>query len=129
MSEPETPAVPTPPSDPPPPPPTSTSDNRTLMVVLSYLWILALVPLLVEKEDKEVGWHARNGLVLTGAEIVFWLAIAMLSAASGFIGCLLMPLYFVGWLAILGVHIASIVKGVKGERLLIPGLSQYADRF
>lgn len=60
MSEP---TVPPPPSYTPPPPPPSSggpagpghvSPNRTIMVVLSYLWILALVPLLVEKEDQEV---------------------------------------------------------------------------
>jgi hypothetical protein len=27
------------------------------------------------------------------------------------------------------VHIIAIVKGVNGSRLIVPGLSQYADRF
>ena len=43
------------------------------MIVLSYLWILALVPLLVEKDDKEVQWHAKHGIVLMVAEIAFWI--------------------------------------------------------
>ena len=30
------------------------SSNRNVMIVLSYLWLLALVPLLTEKDDKEV---------------------------------------------------------------------------
>ena len=30
------------------------SSNRNIMIVLSYLWLLALVPLLTEKDDKEV---------------------------------------------------------------------------
>ena len=147
MSEPETPAAP--PSDepppPPPPPPGGESaggpppggpgkpaggppDNRNLMIVLSYLWILALIPLLTEK-DEDVQWHAKHGLVLTAAEVALWLVIGLLNAVSGFVGCLLMPVYVIGWLAILGVHIVCMVKGVKGERFLIPGLSQYADRF
>ena len=45
------------------------------MIVLSYLWLLALVPLLVEKEDNEVQWHAKHGIVLMVAEIVLWIAI------------------------------------------------------
>ena len=45
------------------------------MIVLSYLWLLALVPLLVEKEDKEVQWHAKHGIVLMVAEIVLWIAL------------------------------------------------------
>jgi len=30
------------------------SSNRNVMILLSYLWLLALVPLLTEKDDKEV---------------------------------------------------------------------------
>lgn len=105
------------------------SDNRTLMVVLSYLWILALIPLLMEEDDPEVRWHARHGLVLTAAEIAFWLIVMGINTISGCLGCMLMPLYAVAWLATLGLHIACMVKGVKGERLIIPWLSQYADRF
>ena len=44
--------------------PGSVSSNRNVMIVLSYLWLLALVPLLTEKDDKEVQWHAKHGLVL-----------------------------------------------------------------
>ena len=36
------------------------SSNRNVMIVLSYLWLLALVPLLTEKDDKEVQWHAKQ---------------------------------------------------------------------
>jgi len=99
------------------------------MVVLSYLWILALIPLLVEKDDQEVQWHAKHGLVLTGVELVLWVVIMVLNTVTGFLGCILMPLYFLLWLAILGFHIACMVKGTKGERLLVPGISEYADKF
>ena len=44
-------------------------------------------------------------------------------------GCILAPLYFLLWLAILFLHIGCIAKGTKGERLIVPGVSQYADRF
>ena len=46
------------------------SPNRGMMIVLAYLWLLALVPLVVEKQDAEIQWHARNGIVLMVAEIV-----------------------------------------------------------
>ena len=140
-SEPPSPPSSTPPGDtppstppasgPPPPPPPSAppSENRTIMIVLSYLWILALVPLLVEKEDSEVQWHAKHGLVLTGAELAFWIVVSVINVISGFLTCLLGPLFLLIWLAIVGLHIVCIVKGTKGERFLVPGLSQYADRF
>ena len=115
-----------PPSDPPASAPASGSPNA-VMIVLSYLWLLALVPLLVEKDDKEVQWHAKHGLVLVGAEILFWIGLTIVSLVPflGAVGCL-GPFI---WLGFLAVHVAAIVKGIGGGRLIIPGVSQYADKF
>lgn len=103
------------------------------MIVLSYLWLLALVPLLVEKEDKEVQWHAKHGIVLMVAEIVLWIAVTILSfiisSVSMALGCVVSLLTFGLWLAILVVHVLCIVKGVNGQRFVIPGVSEYASRF
>jgi|SRR5262245_53145481 uncharacterized membrane protein len=104
------------------------SQNRTVMIVLSYLWLLALIPLLVEKEDAEVQWHAKNGLILTAAEIVLIIAFTIL-AMIPFLGCLIVILQLVIWLGILGLHIFAIVKGVQGGRLVIPVLSDYTSKF
>ena len=51
------------------------SSNRNVMILLSYLWLLALVPLLTEKDDKEVQWHAKHGIVLMVAELILWVVI------------------------------------------------------
>ncbi len=130
------PAPPPPPSSPPPPPSSGSgggaaSDNRGIMIVLSYLWLLALIPLLVEKDDKEVQWHAKHGVVLMVAEIILWIVLTVLSLALSVvgIGCLLAIFQMVLSLVIIVIHIICIVKGVGGERFLIPGVSQYADRF
>lgn len=131
MSEPN---VPPPPSYTPPPPPTGTipppggaSPNRGLMLVLSYLWILALVPLVVEKNDPEVQWHAKHGLVLTIAEIILWVLVAIITniPVLGMLGCVLWLL----WPLIIVFRIILIVKAVNGQRLLVPGISEYANRF
>ncbi|MCB1035146.1 MAG: DUF4870 domain-containing protein [Acidobacteria bacterium] len=137
MSEnPETPAPPPPPADAPPPPPPSAppsgaapNSNKTVMLVLSYLWALALVPFLVEKEDAEVQWHAKHGLVLFAAEIAIGLLVGIAMQFVGFLGCILAPIMFILWLGVIVVHIVCIAKATKGERFLIPGLSQYADKF
>jgi len=139
MSEP---TVPPPPSYTPPPPPTGTppppggtpgavSPNRTIMIVLSYLGLLALIPFLVEKNDREVQWHAKNGLLMFGAEVVIWILLSVFSTAVSFLdlGCTGCMLSAVFWLIVLVAHIVAIVKGVNGDRLVIPGLSQYVDRF
>lgn len=137
MSEP---TVPPPPSYPPPPPPSSgmpggpggiVSPNRTIMIVLSYLWILALIPFLAEKEDREVQWHAKNGLLLTGAELLLWVALTMLSVATsavdlGCTGCMLQSILGI---VLLVIRVVAIIKGVGGGRLHIPVLSDYTSRF
>jgi len=106
------------------------SSNRNVMIVLSYLWLLALIPLVVEKEDREVQWHAKHGLVLAVAELVFWVAFQIVMFMLGsFLGCLVAifaPLIGLGFLIL---HIVAIVKGINGSRLIVPGLSQYADKF
>ncbi len=112
------------------------SGNRTIMIVLSYLWLLALVPLLVEKNDREVQWHAKHGIVLMVAEIVLWLALFIVQTVIGqipFLGCLLAILGFligvVLWLGVIAVHVLCIIKGVNGQRFIVPYVSQYADQF
>ena len=125
-----------PPSEPPPQktaPPEIVSDNRPIMIVLSYLGILALIPLLVEKDDSEVQWHAKHGLVLAVAEVVviigLMIFIGLVGAVSGGLGCILGLLWPVFILAVLVIHILCIVKGLNGQRFLIPVISDFADRF
>lgn len=117
---------PPPPVTPPTTPAGPASSNRSVMIVLSYLWILALIPFLMEQDDKDVRWHAKHGLVLLGAEIAAVIAIGILSGLSGGFGCLLVPLAQLG---ILVFHVVCIAKALEGERLLVPGLSDFADKF
>ena len=136
------PVVPPPPgggsyTPPPPPPPggpgyggpASGSSDRTLMIVLSYLWILALIPLLTKKEDAEVQWHAKNGIGILIGEIVTWLVFFIL----GFIvpdiaGCGLSVISCVVWLGFLVVRIICIVQGVGGKRFSVPVLTDLGQK-
>ena len=132
-------APPPPPAEPTPPPPQEpaakevVSENRNVMIVLSYLWLLALIPLLVEKDDREVQWHAKHGLVLTVVEVVvvigLQVVVMILGAISGGLGCVFTLLIPIFMLAILIVHVLCIVKAINGGRFLIPGVSEFADKF
>ena len=109
---------------------TAPSSNRNIMIVLSYLWLLALVPLLTEKNDKEVQWHAKHGIVLMAAEIALWIVVTVINIATGvLLGCLVGIVSLFVWLGILVLHIMCIVKGVNGQRLTIPYISEFADKF
>src|SRR3954465_11227449 len=98
------------------------SPNRGVMIVLAYLWPLALVPLLVEKQDPEVQWHAKHGIVLMIAELAvlfaYILMTSFVSMATLGLGCVLSLLLVFAWVAVLALHVAAIVKGVNGGRLI-----------
>lgn len=138
MSEPPVPPPPsyTPPPPPPPPPsaggPGYVSPNRSIMIVLSYLGLLAIIPLVTEKDDTEVQWHAKHGLVLLVADIALVILTTVLDSMMTVVsfgclgGCFLSG---IAMIVIAVVHIMAIVKGVNGQRLIIPGLSELANRF
>ena len=112
------------------PGPNVPSSNRNVMILLSYLWPLAFIPLVVEKNDREVQWHAKHGIVLMGAELIFWVAFQILLMIMGtFLSCIAVIFVPVIALGIIVLHLFAIIKGINGQRLFIPGISEYADRF
>ena len=117
--------APVPPPPPPPPPPAPVSSNRSVMLVLSYLGILALIPLITEKGDREVQWNAKNGLVFLVAYLVLTVGLFMASFVIGVVGMLQIPLWF-GYLVLI---ILGITNAINGKRFVVPGLSDFADKF
>jgi len=97
------------------------------MIVLAYLWPLALVPLLVEKQDAEVQWHAKHGIVLMVAELILLFSYifitSIVSLATLGLGCVLSLFLIFAWVGILAVHVVAILKGINGTRFIIPGIS------
>ena len=117
----------------PPPPPSgpgaAPGSDRTIMVVLSYLWILALIPLLTKKEDREVQWHAKNGLALLVAEVAVWIVFAILGRyMPAVVGCGLATVQCVISIGFLVIRILGIVKGIAGQRFRVPVVSDFADK-
>ncbi len=136
---PDAPPPPPPSGAPPPPPPgappaepqqsagsgSGGSEDKTLMIVLAYLGPFALIPFLAEKDDQDIQWHAKHGLVLFGADIVISFLLAVVGPFTGCLSCFVaIPI----WVAVAVVHIVCMVKGVSGERFRIPGLSDFADK-
>jgi hypothetical protein len=110
------------------------SPNRATMLVLAYLWPLAVVPLLVSKDDTEVQWHAKHGLVLMAAELLAVLALSVLASvmtmmAFGVGLALSVLLYILLWATILIIHVLAMIKALGGSRLEVPAVSRYVSRF
>src|SRR5262249_47289506 len=95
-----------------------TSPNRSVMIVLAYLWLLAFVPLLVEERDADIRWHAKHGLVLTAAELaaifLYLTLTSLVSVAALALGVVMAMFLVFAWVGILAIHVVAILKGVNG---------------
>ena len=98
------------------------------LLVLAYLPLIGLLAFFVSR-DREVRWHAANGLAFFGAVA----AVALVATLVGVLAPSLTCLYAVamGILALLYVSIVilAITVAVRGGRLMIPFVSSHAGRF
>jgi uncharacterized membrane protein len=102
------------------------SPRRTALLTLCYLPLLGIIALALEKNDREIRWHARNGLALFGSVAAIGLAATLVGLALPSLGCL----YGIVMLVVLVIYtlvtILAVVKALQGERLIVPGVSRYA---
>lgn len=93
------------------------ADENKLAAILSYIWILFLIPLLAKKKSKFCQFHAKQGLVLfiidLGISLVCWVPL---------FGQLLV-------LAALALSIIAIVKTYNGEWWEIPYVYNWSKKF
>jgi len=126
--------VPPPTSYPPPPPPppggAPASSDRTLMIVLAYLGLLALIPYLTKKDDPEVHWHAKNGIGLLIFDVIIWVGLFVLQMAVGntLVGCGMATVGCIVWVGVLVLHIYCLVQAVGGKRPRIPVVTDFAEK-
>lgn len=99
------------------------------MLVLSYVAFLGFIPLLAGKQDRNVRWHAINGLLLFAAVVVFGVAATVIGILIPTLSCLYGIVMFIVLIVYTIIAILAIVKALSGERLIVPGISRYADRF
>ena len=91
--------------------------NTILFSILSYIGILWLIPLLVEKNDKVVRFHVNQGIVLFIFDIIGSIAVGILSA----------NFVFIPVISFLGVVIASLF-GILCFVLMIIGIVNAANK-
>ncbi|HXH39320.1 MAG TPA: DUF4870 domain-containing protein [Thermoanaerobaculia bacterium] len=97
--------------------------------MLSYLGILCLIPLLTKKDDADIQWHAKNGTALFGAEIIWVILVIILTLVRiPLLGCGITMISCVVWIGFLAVSIFAIMKAMKGERLRLPLITDFAEK-
>ncbi|MGE0449324.1 MAG: hypothetical protein AB7Q29_07055 [Vicinamibacterales bacterium] len=107
--------------------------SRATMLVLAYLWPLAVIPLLLSRDDAEIQWHAKHGLVLMAAELAAFLALSIATTIVTIVtfglGCIVSVVFLFLWAGVLLLHIVAIVRALSGSRFIVPGVSEYVARF
>ena len=96
-------------------------EQDKIQLVLCYLGILSLIPLLTVKDSEFVKWNAKQGLVLFIAFIIlgFFNVIP-------FLGQILWCAGFIGYAVAV---VLGITKSLKGQRFVIPLISDLASKF
>jgi uncharacterized membrane protein len=104
-----------------------------IFAALSYMSLLFIVPLILRHDQDEVYFHARQGLVLFGAEAVVWFLLFMLE--SFFVA--LLPSTELGivsilgaaaWLLFVAVSAMGIYSVFRGKKWEMPILGKIAKK-
>ncbi len=99
------------------------------MLILCYLPFLGFIPILAAKQNREVRWHAFNGLLLSGAVAALLILATLIGLVVPQLSCLYAIVFFVVLVLYTIIAILAIVKALEGERLIVPLVSRYAGRF
>jgi len=99
---------------------------RAALLVASYVPIAGFLALLAGRRDREIRWHAKNGIALFATVAVVAAAATLASLLVPSLGCVYgLAMLVFGTLYCLLVVLA-VVKALSGERLIVPGVSRYA---
>jgi len=109
------------------------SSEDKIFAALSYISILFIVPLILRHDQEEVYFHARQGMVLFGTEVIVWFLLFILE--SFFVA--LLPSTELGIVSILGalawvLFVALSILGVyavfRGKTWEMPVLGRIARK-
>jgi uncharacterized membrane protein len=92
------------------------SNDSNIFAALSYVWILSIIFYVIKKDDEYVKFHARQGIVLFGLNI--------LAAILFFLG----PISVLISLASFVLMVIGAVKAYSGEKYRIPVVAGLADK-
>ena len=111
--------------------PVSSDTEDRIFAALSYISILFVVPLIVKSDNDKVYFHAKQGMVLFGAEVVVWFILLMLESfivvlaprshfnLTGILGAL-------AWIVFAALSLLGILFAARGRQWEMPVLGKIA---
>ncbi|HET8714204.1 MAG TPA: hypothetical protein VFM16_00155 [Holophagaceae bacterium] len=101
--------------------------ERLRDLILCYAGPWAFRPYLRAREDAELMWHARQGVLLAFIECVVTLALIIFGFFP-LVGTISVRFALPLWLLwCLGMSVASILQATKGKRHRIPVIHQFVE--
>lgn len=101
--------------------------------LLCYLFppVVAVIFLIVEKKNREIRFHAWQGMLLgctlIGGHLIFWLCGFLLGYVAGFLTTFFSFLIGLLWLGVIIGGVLAMVQAYQGGRFYIPVLGEIAD--
>lgn len=95
-------------------------------------FITGIVFLVIEKENKDVRFHAWQAIIFGAAAVIVQIAFSILGAILGaiasFLGAIFAVLSPIVWLAFFIFWIIAMIKAYQGERYKLPLLGDMAEK-
>lgn len=97
---------------------------------LAYLfgWITGLIFYLIEKEDREVRYHAAQSLIVSVALTAVFIVLSILGFLPG-INLIAIPLQFLLGLGSFVLWIYMLIQGFQGRHFKLPYAGDMAERW
>ena len=108
--------------------PSSMNIDPKLAMGLSYLggWVTGLIFFLLEKQNRQVRFHAMQSILFFGSLTVLNILISFAGSAGvpflGLLGFAVGIIGFVGWIVLL-------INGFQGKYFKLPLVGDYAERY
>ena len=103
-------------------------DEGKVWCILAYLGVLCFIPLLTQKQNSFVMFHARQGLVLFITEMIMVILNIFLSGIS-FVGLFFAFVFSLLGLACAVLSIIGIIQAIQGKEWKLPILGDFAQKF
>lgn len=108
--------------------------DANITALIGYIiWIVALIEVIIEKENKFARFHAFQALFYWAAVLIVYIGLifimAFLAFISGTLASLLSLLIFLFGLAVLGGVIFLAVKSYQGETVKLPVIGEMAEKW
>jgi uncharacterized membrane protein len=111
--------------------PEDLNEEDKVMLVFSYLWVLALVPFMVTRREY-VRWHAKQGLILCGVSCLAFLGVIFVGAILATLSKVFAWLFAFALVNLILLYLAlalvCIIKAIRGERWAVPFLGDLIEK-